>query len=97
MMVGTTAASDINGQPLYAPGVYTVWLDCNVNGMKDNFRAPDGSEYSGKTTSFVKSVTLESSSTTNKGLSSGTFNANTNIPYTALLRTLIYMKVMILQ
>jgi hypothetical protein len=81
-----TAATDINGQPLYAPGFYAVWIDCNVNGIKDNFRAPDGSEYSGKTTSFVGSVTLESSSTTSKGLSSGTINTNTNIPYTALLR-----------
>ena len=25
------------GNSIYAPGIYTIWAECNVNGMKDNY------------------------------------------------------------
>jgi hypothetical protein len=33
----TTAAFWDTGNALYAPGTYTVWAECNANGMKDNY------------------------------------------------------------
>jgi PGF-CTERM protein len=53
-----TAAEDKNNNRLYKAGVYTVWVECNVNSMKNQYKAPDGSDYTGKTISAVKSVTI---------------------------------------
>ena len=53
-----TAAEDQNNNRLYKAGVYTVWVECNANKMKDQYKAPDGSDYTGKTISAVKSVTI---------------------------------------
>ena len=53
-----TAAEDKNNNRLYKAGVYTVWVECNANKMKDQYKAPDGSDYTGKTISAVKSVTI---------------------------------------
>lgn len=39
-------------------GVYTVWVECNANSMKDQYKSPDGSDYTGKTISAVKSVKI---------------------------------------
>jgi len=43
---------------MYKAGTYTVWAECNANGMKDQYTAPDGSDYTGKTISAVKSVQI---------------------------------------
>ena len=43
---------------MYKAGTYTSWAECNANGMKDMYKAPDGSDYTGKTISAVKSVDL---------------------------------------
>ena len=53
-----TAAEDKNNNRLYKAGVYTVWVECNANAMKDQYKAPDGSDYTGKTISAVKSVQI---------------------------------------
>jgi len=53
-----TAAEDKNNNRLYKAGVYTVWVECNANKMKDQYKAPDGSDYTGKTISAVKSVQI---------------------------------------
>ena len=53
-----TAAEDKYGNRMYKAGTYTVWSECNANGMKDQYTAPDGSDYTGKTISAVKSVQI---------------------------------------
>lgn len=53
-----TAAEDKNNNRLYKAGVYTFWAECNANAMKDQYKAPDGSDYTGKTVSSVKSVQI---------------------------------------
>lgn len=53
-----TSADDKYGNRMYKAGVYTVWAECNANKMKDQYVAPDGSAYTGKTISAVKSVTI---------------------------------------
>jgi len=53
-----TAATDKFNNRLYKAGVYTVWVECNANKMQDQYKAPDGSDYTGKTISAVKSVQI---------------------------------------
>ncbi|WP_319578303.1 MEMAR_RS02690 family S-layer glycoprotein [uncultured Methanospirillum sp.] len=53
-----TAAEDKNNNHLYKAGVYTVWVECNANSMKDQYKSPDGSDYTGKTISAVKTVQI---------------------------------------
>lgn len=53
-----TAASDTIGDLFYKPDFYTVWVECNANNIKDNYRAPDGSEYTEKTISSIKLIKL---------------------------------------
>jgi len=53
-----TAAEDKYGNRMYKPGTYTVWSECNANGMKDMYKSPDGSDYTGKTISAVQSVQI---------------------------------------
>ncbi|PWR73663.1 PGF-CTERM sorting domain-containing protein [Methanospirillum stamsii] len=53
-----TAAEDKYGNRMYKAGTYTVWAECNANSMKDQYTAPDGSDYTGKTISAVKSVQI---------------------------------------
>jgi len=53
-----TAAEDKYGNRMYKAGTYTVWSECNANSMKDQYTAPDGSDYTGKTVSAVKSVQI---------------------------------------
>jgi len=57
-----TAAEDKMNNRLYKAGVYTVWVECNANAMKDQYKAPDGSDYTGKTISAVKSVQIATDS-----------------------------------
>ena len=53
-----TAALNNLGEPIYELGFYTVWVECNANGMKDNYQDPFGGAYPEST---IKSVTLVSS------------------------------------
>ncbi|MEN6443670.1 MAG: DUF3821 domain-containing protein [Methanoregula sp.] len=51
---------------LYPDGVYIVHAECNLNGMKDNYKNA-GADYVGKTVSPAYTVTLKSSSSSTNG------------------------------
>ena len=53
-----TGALEYQGARRYEPGVYTAWAECNVNGMKDNYKDPGGHDYTGKTVSATTTVTI---------------------------------------
>ncbi|HWQ63536.1 MAG TPA: MEMAR_RS02690 family S-layer glycoprotein [Methanospirillum sp.] len=53
-----TAAEDASNNRLYKPGVYSVTASCNANKMQDQYKAPDGSDYTTKTITPVKSVQI---------------------------------------
>jgi PGF-CTERM protein len=53
-----TAVTDNAGSRLYKAGTYTVSAELSLNGIKDNYKAPDGSDYTGKTVSGLKTVTI---------------------------------------
>jgi trimeric autotransporter adhesin len=53
-----TGVLDTQGARMYKAGVYTCTVECNVNGIKDNYVAPDGSAYTGKTVSAARTVTI---------------------------------------
>jgi len=55
-----TGALDAQGARMYKSGVFTTWAECNVNSMKDNYKAPDGSDYTGKTISATRTITIAS-------------------------------------
>ena len=46
---------------LYPPGIYTVHAECNLNGMKDNYKS-GGADYVGKTVSPSYTISLTSGS-----------------------------------
>nr|WP_319540615.1 MEMAR_RS02690 family S-layer glycoprotein [uncultured Methanospirillum sp.] len=53
-----TAAEDKSNNRLYKAGVYSVTASCNANKMQDQYKAPDGSDYTGKTITTVKTVQI---------------------------------------
>jgi PGF-CTERM protein len=54
-----TAAVDSAGARLYKDGTYTVWAELDpLNHIKDNYKAPDGTDYTGKTVSTLVTVTI---------------------------------------
>jgi trimeric autotransporter adhesin len=55
-----TEAFDARGNRIYKAGVYTVWVECNVNGMKDNYKDSSGSRFTGKTVSTAVTITISS-------------------------------------
>ena len=57
--VWATAALS-GAQRMYQSGVYQVWVECNLNGMKDNYKDGGGAYYTGKTVSSVSTLTLGS-------------------------------------
>jgi hypothetical protein len=57
---GWYTAQLYNYARVYKDGLYKVWAQSNVNGIKDNYKNPSGGDYTGKTVSVQKSVTLES-------------------------------------
>ena len=58
-----TAVVDAAGSPLYATGTYIVSAELDpLNGIKDNYRAPDGTDYTGKTVAAPNNVTISSAS-----------------------------------
>jgi PGF-CTERM protein len=42
----------------YKTGEYKVWAECNLNGMKDNYKDPSGADYTGKTITSQYSLTI---------------------------------------
>lgn len=55
-----TNARDAANNDLYKSGVYTVYAETNVNKIKDNYKDPSGNDYTGKTVTSLKTVTLSS-------------------------------------
>ena len=53
-----TGVVDTAGSKLYKAGTYTVSAELNLNSIKDNYRAPDGGDYTGKTVTALKTVTI---------------------------------------
>jgi len=53
-----TGVLDANGARMYKAGTYTVYAELNLNKIKDNYKAPDGSDYTGKTVSATQTVTI---------------------------------------
>ncbi len=56
-----TDALDRNGQYYYPPGTYTIYVESQLNGMKDNYKNA-GADYTGKTVSATTTITLVSDS-----------------------------------
>ena len=52
-----TDATD-SGKYLYLPGTYTVWAESTLNHMRDNYHAGGGADWTGKTVSAQRTVTL---------------------------------------
>ncbi|MDD1728151.1 MAG: DUF3821 domain-containing protein [Methanospirillum sp.] len=53
-----TGAESNTGKKIYEAGKYTIQATSDLNGMDDLYRAPDGSEYIGKTATPVKNVEI---------------------------------------
>jgi PGF-CTERM protein len=53
-----TGVLDNAGTKIYKAGTYSNTVETNVNGIKDNYKAPDGSDYTGKTISTVQTVNI---------------------------------------
>jgi hypothetical protein len=53
-----TEAVDDTGARLYKAGTYTVSAELNLNKIKDNYKAPDGTDYSGKTVTALKTIAI---------------------------------------
>ncbi|MEN6343544.1 MAG: MEMAR_RS02690 family S-layer glycoprotein [Methanospirillum sp.] len=67
---GTNGSVWDTGNANYRSGDYKVWVECNMNGMKDNYKDPSGADYTGKTISSQYTVTI--------GTNTLTLTANTN-------------------
>lgn len=48
------------GERIYKAGGYTFWSESNLNGMKDNYKDASGNDYTGKTISATRTVTIAS-------------------------------------
>jgi len=55
-----TGVININGQEVYNFGVYIVYAEINLNNLINNYRAPDGSAYTGKTRTTTNTLTIAS-------------------------------------
>lgn len=55
-----TAVTDSSGSKLYKTGTYTITAELALNGIKDNYKAPDGTDYTGKTVTTLNTVTITS-------------------------------------
>jgi PGF-CTERM protein len=53
-----TAVVDPSGAKVYKAGTYTVSAELNLNLIKDNYKAPDGSDYTGKTVTALKTINI---------------------------------------
>lgn len=57
-----TGITDPSGTLLYKSGVYEVTVETELNGIKFNYKDPDGADYIGKTVTYPKPVTIGSDS-----------------------------------
>ncbi len=48
------------GERVYKNGGYTFWTESNLNGMKENYKDASGNDYTGKTVSAVRTITIAS-------------------------------------
>ena len=48
------------GERVYPSGGYTFWMESNLNGMIENYKDPSGNNYTGKTVSAVRTITIAS-------------------------------------
>jgi PGF-CTERM protein len=55
-----TGVLSTEGSRLYKAGGYTFTIEAALNGMKDNYKDASGNDYTGKTISAVKTVTIAS-------------------------------------
>jgi len=55
-----TGAMGTEGNRLYKAGGYTFWTESSLNGMKDTYKDASSNDYTGKTISSVKTVTIAS-------------------------------------
>src|SRR5665647_817931 len=55
---GTNASMWDTANANYKMGEYKVWGECNLNGMKDNYKDPSGADYTGKTITSQYSLTI---------------------------------------
>jgi PGF-CTERM protein len=55
-----TGVTDSSGSKLYKTGTYTVSAELNLNAIKDNYKAPDGTDYTGKTVTTLNTVAVTS-------------------------------------
>ena len=53
-----TAVVDPSGARVYKSGTYTVSAELALNTIKDNYKAPDGTDYTGKTVTPLKTVNI---------------------------------------
>jgi len=53
---GTGGAVWDTADPAYPAGSYRVWAECDLNGMKANYRDPAGNDYEGRTVTPVVEV-----------------------------------------
>ena len=56
-----TEALDASGVRMYKAGTYTVFAELNLNKIKDNYKAADGTDYTGKTISSTQTVNIAAS------------------------------------
>ena len=73
----TAAIWDTGQRSIYSPGTYTIWAECNVNSMKDNYN------YAGKTAS--QKVTVQNQD--HNPLITGNYPVTTVIPLTSVTTT----------
>jgi hypothetical protein len=57
-----TGVTDLSGTVIYPTGLYEVTLECDLNGMKDNYKDQDGTDYVGKTITYPHPVEIISDS-----------------------------------
>jgi PGF-CTERM protein len=55
-----TGLLDLEGNRVYKAGVYTLWVESNLNGMKDNYKDASGADFTGRTISATRTVTIAS-------------------------------------
>jgi PKD repeat protein len=48
------------GERVYPSGGYTFWTESNLNGMMENYKDASGHDYTGKTVSAVRTITIAS-------------------------------------
>lgn len=59
-----TDVLDSSGNRIYSNGPYSLWVECNANHMKDNYLAPNGETFTGKTVSATRTITISTDNVT---------------------------------